>query len=88
MPGGGVSLARPPQEIRLSGVLELLEGSMALVECVNNPGMCSRSELCVTRGVWSELMEAMHKVLEATTLQDLVERQRVNEHSGEVMYHI
>jgi len=85
---GGVWLARPPQEVKLSGVIELLEGSMAPVECVNNPEICDRSELCVTRDIWSELKKVMNGVLESTTLQDLVERQKGKEQPGEVTYHI
>ena len=85
---GGVSLAKPPQKIRLSEVIQLLEGSTAPVECVNNPETCSRSESCVTRDIWGELKKAMDGVLESTTLQDLVERQKRKEHPTEVMYHI
>ncbi len=85
---GGVSLARPPKEIRLSEVLQLLEGSIALVECVNDPKYCSRSDFCVTRDIWGELKKVMDGVLESTTLQDLVERQKRKGQSEEVMYHI
>ena len=87
-PRGGVSLAKPPEEIRLSEVILLLEGSIAPVECVNNPGVCSRSELCVTRDIWGELKKAMNGVLESITLQDLVERQKRKERLTEVMYYI
>jgi len=86
--GGGVSLARSPEEIRLSEVMQLLEGSIAPVECVSNPGICTRSKLCVTRDIWSELKQAMDGVLESTTLQDLVERQKRKEQPKEVMYYI
>jgi Rrf2 family protein len=85
---GGVWLAKPPHEIKLSEVIELLEGSIAPVECVNDPGYCSRSELCVTRDIWSEMKEVINGVLESTTLQDLVERQKRKGQSKEVMYHI
>jgi len=85
---GGVSLARPPEGVRLSEVIRLLEGSIAPADCVNNPGVCSRSELCVTRDIWGELKRAMDEVLESTTLQDLVERQKRKEQPEEAMYHI
>jgi len=85
---GGVWLAKPPQEIKLSEVIQLLEGSIAPVECVNNPGICVRSELCVTRDSWGELKKPMDDVLESTTLQDLVERQKRKGRPGEVMYYI
>jgi Rrf2 family cysteine metabolism transcriptional repressor len=74
---GGVWLARSPQEIKLSEVIGLLEGSIAPVDCVNDRNACSRSDLCVTRDVWFELKKAMDGVLESKTLQDLVEMQKV-----------
>jgi Rrf2 family protein len=85
---GGVWLAKPPRDIKLSEVIQLLEGSVAPVECVDNPGVCSRSALCVTRDVWSELKRVMDGVLESTTLHDLAERHKKKERSGEVMYYI
>jgi len=87
-PRGGVSLAKPPEEIRLDEVIQLLEGSIGLVECVNNPEACTRSELCATRDIWSELKQAINGVLESTTLLDLVERQKGKERSEESMYYI
>ncbi len=88
-PKGGVLLARPPGEIKLSEVIRLLEGSIAPVECINTPEICDRFDFCVTRDVWAELGEAMNRVLESTTLQDLVERQkRKEEQSAEAMYYI
>ena len=85
---GGVLLARPPEEIRLSEIIQLLEGSIAPAECVNNPEVCMRSEFCVTRDVWGELKEAMDGVLESTTLQDLAERQKGKERPEKAMYYI
>lgn len=81
---GGVALARPPEEVTLSEVIQLLEGSIAPVECINNPGVCSRSELCAPRDIWGELKKAMDGVLESTTLQDLVERQKRKEPAVEI----
>jgi len=87
-PRGGISLARPPEGIRLSEVIQLLEGSIAPVECLNNPGICALSESCAPRDIWDELKKAMNGVLESTTLQDLVERQKRKEHPEEAMYYI
>jgi Rrf2 family protein len=85
---GGVSLARAPEEIRLSEVVRLLEGSIAPVECVDNPEACNRSELCVTRDIWGELKQAIDGVLESTTLKDLVERQKRKKQPEAEMYYI
>jgi Rrf2 family protein len=85
---GGVWLARPPHEIKLSEVMQLLEGSLAPVQCVDDPKYCRRSPSCITREVWSELKQAMNSVLETTTLQDLVERQKTKEPMANGMYYI
>jgi Rrf2 family cysteine metabolism transcriptional repressor len=75
-PKGGVTLDKNPRDIKLAEVARLLEGSLAPVECVDNPGVCERSSKCVTRDVWGQVKAAMDGVLESTTLQDLVERQK------------
>jgi len=85
---GGVSLLKPPSEIKLSEVVQLLEGSIAPVDCVNNPALCHRSTFCVTRDIWSEVKNAMNQVLNSTTLQDLVERQKRKCRPEEMMYYI
>jgi Rrf2 family cysteine metabolism transcriptional repressor len=87
-PRGGVCLARSHQEIRLSEVVGLLEGSIVAVDCVSDPEACPRSELCVTRDIWSELKKAMDGVLESKTLQDLVEMQKKKSIADVVMYDI
>jgi len=87
-PRGGVWLMRHPHEVRLSEVIQLLEGSVTPVECVDNPQTCSRSNQCVTRDIWGELKKAMVGVLESTTLQDLVERQKIKDNSEVAMYYI
>ena len=87
-PKGGISLAKPLEEIRLDEVVQLLEGSIAPVECVNNPDVCTRSQSCATREVWGELKQAMTGVLSSVTLRDLMERQRQKESAAEVMYYI
>jgi len=87
-PRGGVSLARPPEEITLDEVIHLVEGSVAPVKCVSNPEMCQRSHLCATRDVWDEVRKAIDGVLASITLRDLVERQKSKEQTAEMMYYI
>jgi Rrf2 family transcriptional regulator, cysteine metabolism repressor len=87
-PRGGISLARKPEDIKLSEITQLLEGSVAPVECVSNPGVCRRSGACATRDIWSRLKEAMDDVLESTTLQDLAERQKQKGQPESSMYYI
>ena len=60
-------------------MIRLLEGSTAPVECVNSPETCPRSNFCVTRDIWDELKKVVNGVLESTTLQNLLERQKGKE---------
>jgi len=85
---GGYLLAKPPAQIRLSQVIKVLEGSIALVECVDDPKTCPRTELCVTRDVWREIKRAMDEILESISLKDLVEREKKKEQSKNVIYNI
>lgn len=85
---GGILLAKSPDEIRLSEVIQALEGSIAPTECLNNPGICDRSSSCVTRDVWDEMKRAMEGVLAATTVQDLAERHRKKEHAEPLTYFV
>ena len=73
---GGVLLLKPPKEVILSEVIQLLEGSIAPVACVDNPELYSRSDICVTHDIWAEVKKAMDRVLDSTTFEDLVERQK------------
>src|SRR5512137_1078612 len=85
---GGIALARPPEEIRLDRVIEVLEGSVAPVECVDNAGLCARSDECVTRDVWSDIKAAIMGVLESLTVKDLMERQKLKSPSKSETYSI
>ena len=87
-PKGGISLAREPEDIKLGEIIRLLEGSIAPVECVDNPKVCRRSGACAARDVWSLLKDAMDEVLEATTLRDLAEQQREKKQPESAMYYI
>ena len=87
-PRGGVMLAKPASKIKLVDIIQLLEGPIAPVECVSNPGMCTRAPSCAARDVWSDLAQAMYGVLESTSLQDLVERQKKKDPEGKNIYDI
>lgn len=68
---GGLMLARSPSSILLTEVVDVLEGGMAVIECVDEPRGCNRSQDCTTRGLWVELKNAMDGVFKGKTLQDL-----------------
>jgi Rrf2 family cysteine metabolism transcriptional repressor len=71
---GGYILAKPANQIKLSDVFNTLEGPVTTVECVANENYCARAADCVTRQVWAEVQQAIEKVLQSITLEDLAER--------------
>ena len=85
---GGVLLRKRPEEIKLSEIVNALEGSLCVVDCLDNPESCTRYEFCSVREIWYNLNDAMNGILESTTLQVLVEKQRKKVEPVEPMYYI
>ena len=77
---GGYVLGRAPKAISLKEILNVLEGSLSLVDCVDNPSLCGRSSSCVCRDVWEEASKNMQRPLENTTLAMLIKRQKRKAH--------
>jgi Rrf2 family protein len=69
--GGGYILARHPSQIKLSDILDSLEGTMCLVECVEDDNYCNRTAVCATHNVWKEASLMLKDYFESLTLQDL-----------------
>jgi Rrf2 family protein len=86
--GGGISLARPPSEIKLSQIFQILEGPIALVGCVDNPEWCPRSSRCATRDIWMQMGQLLSAFLESQTLEDLCRQQREKEQPAPAKYYI
>jgi len=71
---GGYVLARLPEQIRLSEIFRCLEGPVTTAECTEDEDYCERSADCAARGVWIQVEEAIHRVLDSITLADLVDK--------------
>ena len=71
-PKGGHMLSKPPDAISIGEVVKVLEGGISLSDCVENPKVCDKSEVCLTRSLWEEATKAMHDRLDATTLAEMV----------------
>ena len=73
---GGYTLTRPPTEISVGAVLELLGGRLfGSNYCDRHAGLleqCAHVSNCGLRSVWSALQKAIEVVLEDLTLQDLL----------------
>jgi len=85
---GGYSLARPPSEICLYDVVEILEGPLNLLECLRDSKICQKVPSCVTRDIWKEVSDAISKIFYSVTLEDMVNRKREKEGHSSPMYQI
>jgi len=85
---GGFALAKDPSIIKLSEIIQVMEGSVAPTECVDDASVCPRASSCVTRSVWIEMKEAMCGILEGTTLEDMVQRQNEGDREAATSYQI
>lgn len=74
-PGGGCALARDPSEIRIAEIVEVLEGSLVPMFCLEpHEDPCWQSHQCGLQEMWSKVESAVRGVFEQTTLADLVHR--------------
>ena len=85
---GGYSLAKPPAEICLQDLVQILEGPINLVDCLGDPKRCERSPVCVTREIWNDVSEAIHRIFHAITLDDMLRRKKEKEGMVPPMYEI
>src|SRR5215211_6009456 len=69
-PQGGHALVRDPHDLRLSEAITALEGSMAPIACLEDPGGCHRTSNCTLRPVWEEIEAATTRILEGITVAD------------------
>lgn len=76
---GGYRLSRGMERINALEVVEALEGSLAPVTCLEDPGSCGHTGHCSTEDLWKRVDLAMRGVLEATTLHDLVQERQLIE---------
>jgi Rrf2 family transcriptional regulator, cysteine metabolism repressor len=73
---GGYRVARPLDEVDALEVVELLEGSVAPVRCIDDEDACARTGRCSTESLWRDVDVAVRDVLRRTTLADLVRQRR------------
>jgi Rrf2 family protein len=77
--GGGYFLATAPEKIAIAAVMRVLDGPIAPVPCLSRTHYqrcegCHDEATCGVRLVLQDLYEASVKILESTTLADLVRR--------------
>lgn len=81
---GGYALTKEPAAYTVGDILRVTEGSLAPVACAEEKGHCERVDSCVTALVWEQLYEAVNKVVNHITLEDLLQRQKDLVKEGQV----
>lgn len=73
---GGYRMARAVDEVTALEVVELMEGSLAPVACIEDEACCEHTGTCSTQSLWERVDQAVRSTLAATTIGQLVlERQ-------------
>src|ERR671939_1054191 len=78
-PHGGHELARDPRQLTLGDIVTALEGPVVPHEFVHSPSTDAEGTdwwaACAVRNAWLEAAQASQRVLDHTTIQDLLEQQ-------------
>lgn len=78
-PSGGHALIIPPDQVRLSSVIQALEGSLSPVSHLHDEGYQCRA----AHEVWHSVEEATKEILDGVTIGDLAVREREYDTAGE-----
>ena len=71
-PGGGVELARPAEDLRLSMVVQAMERSKRSRQCALGFQRCSEENPCQLHDRWSSIQKEIQALLEETTIASML----------------
>jgi len=71
-PEGGYFLRRDPKDINLRDIYEAVEGELRVIDCMDQDEVCALYDNCTQLPVWDKLQVTMIKLLEKTSLEDLL----------------
>lgn len=76
--GGGYYLAKAPSEITVAEVIRVMDGPLAPIDCVSVMAHepCPMEETCGLRWLWKEVRDSVAAILERTSFEDLVRKNR------------
>ncbi len=73
---GGYNLAKKTSQITLLDIITAAEGSVCLVDCVDDEKSCKRASRCVSRDIWRNLARGVKDMMRSITLESMVESQK------------
>ena len=72
--GGGYKLTRQPSEYIVGEILELTEGTLAIVPCLKDENnTCERKSQCLTLPMWERFNKLTYDFFYGITLQDILD---------------
>lgn len=74
--GGGVRLSRPPEKIKLLDILEAIQGTVFLYDCLKGPIDCQHEPDCKLQKVYKKAQDAMKAEFSKVSLTDLRTRKK------------
>lgn len=69
--GGGVRLSRPPEKIRLLDIVEAIQGTVFLYDCLKGPIDCKHETDCKLQKIYRKAQEAMKAEFSKMSLADI-----------------
>jgi Rrf2 family transcriptional regulator, nitric oxide-sensitive transcriptional repressor len=69
--GGGIELAKLPEDIRLGDVIQAVEGNLHLLECIETDQICAIQSFCKLKGALAEAERVQFSFLNGITLSDV-----------------
>ena len=73
---GGVTLARPAEEITVLEVVESIDGPMELNQCTLSSAVCPFGPACPLRALWCDTQDVLIERLRTTTFGRIVADER------------
>lgn len=70
---GGYLLARDAKDITVGDILRPLEGTVGPTECAGEASACPGTSCCAVRTIWERIKVGIDAVVDAYTLQDIVD---------------
>ena len=75
--GGGIQLARDPEDITLSDVFNATDTPRALNDCLMDPATCPRAQYCAPHQALHEIQIVLDQHLSRITLGKLIRDQKI-----------
>lgn len=79
---GGHLLAVDPARLKVSEVVEALDGPITPISCLDETSACSRMGGCIQRSIWEDVRQAVINVLAKVSVADLAARDRAAQQGG------